>query len=175
MRKAAKIIGIIAAVIVVIVIISGTTGDNSTSTVTPTTPEGAINAIIKKELDVSNREGVEKIAGIDIVNAGYGYNIDIHFAIDDNLSESFIKGSAQMDAFDTMKTLYTSDIDIQWVDMYGTFSMVDKYGNTSEIEVLHARLGRDAANKINWENMNREGLFDILDFLEWHPAFRAID
>ncbi len=141
----------------------------------PTTPEETINAIIQKELGVSNREGVEKIAGIDIVNAGYGYNIDIHFAIDDNLSESFIKGGAQMDVFDTMKALYTSSIDIQWVDMYGTFSMVDKYGNSSEIEVLHARLGRDAANKINWDNMDRIRLFDILDFLEWHPAFRAIN
>ena len=139
-------------------------------------PSGeTITAIIQNELGTCNREAVEKIAGIDIVNAGYGYNIDIHFAIDDNLTESFIKGGAQMDVFDTVEALYTSEHDIQWVDMYGTFSMVDKYGNASEIEVLHARLGRDTARKINWDNMTREDLFDILDFLQWHPALQAIN
>ncbi len=141
----------------------------------PATPEETINAIIQKELGVSNREGVQKITGVDIVNAGYGYNIDIHFTIDDNLSESFIKGGAQTDVFDTMKALYASSIDIQWVDMYGTFSMVDKYGNSSEIEVLHARLGRGTANKTSWDNMDRIRLFGILDFLEWHSAFRALN
>jgi len=180
--KALKWIGIIIGGLVVLFIIIGiiavvTSPDDTeepAQNVEAPTSEETITAIIQNELGTCNREGVEKIAGIDIVNAGYGYNIDIHFAIDDNLNESFIKGGAQMDVFDTMKAIYSSEYDIQWVDMYGTFSMVDKYGNASEIEVLHARLGKDIASKINWDNMTREGLFDILDFLQWHPAFRAI-
>ena len=149
------------------------TGTSSPETSTPS--GDTINAIIQNELGTCNREGVEKIAGIDIVNAGYGNNVDIHFAIDDNLTKSFIKSGAQMDVLDTMEALYISEHDIQWVDMYGTFSMVDKYGNASEMEVLHARLGRDTASKINWDNMSGDSLFDILDFLQWHPAFQVID
>ena len=158
-----------------IILIPAVAGCESGSPSTPvdmTTPEDNIRSLIIEELDWCNREGVEKVSKIDIVNAGYGYNVDVHFAIDDNLSESWIIDGAWMDIRDTMETLYTSGIDIQWVDMHGSFSMVDRYGNAEEMEVIHARLGRDTAAKINWENMIADGLFDILDFEDIHPAFR---
>jgi len=171
--------GVLVVIIIIIAIAIGTCmGGNSSpsSTKTPTTqqqttPEATIRAIIHDELGACNREGVDKIAGIGINNAGYGYVIDIHFAIDDNLSEDYIKGGARIDVLDTMEAIYTSGYDIQWIDMYGTFSMVDKYGNASEMEVIHARLGKETAAKINWENMTRDRLFEILDFKDIHPAF----
>jgi hypothetical protein len=148
---------------------------NDSPTTNTGTPEEIINNIVIDELGSSNREGIDRIAAVDIVNAGYGYNIDIHFAINDNLSEQYIKYGSQMDVMDTMKALYTSSIDIQWIDMYGTFSMIDKYGNASEIEVLQCRMGKETASKINWENMTPDNLFQILDFVDWHSTFLAIE
>lgn len=173
---------VIACIVIIFTVIAivAVTSDNSTSstdsTMTiPQTNEEIIKSIIYDELGSCNREGVNKISDITINDAGYGYVIDVHFAINDNLSDSYIKHGAQNDVLDTMKALYTSGFNVQWVDMYGTFSMRDKYGNISEDEVLHCRLGSETANKINWDNMYRDTLFQILDFLQWHPAFRAID
>jgi len=154
-----------------ILFIVGIATDSGESSQAELTPEDTIRSIIASELGTCNREGVEKISRIDIVNAGYGYNIDIYFAIDDNLTEDFVKSGARLDVLDTMGALYTRGYDIQWIDMYGAFSMVDSYGNTSETEVIHARLGRETAAKINWENMTGDGLLDILDFKVIHPAF----
>ncbi len=144
---------------------------------TPTTTsfskaENEMKSLIAETLGTCNREGIPKVRNIDIVNAGYGYNLDIHYSIDDNLTEGFIKGGARYDVLDVMEVLYTSSYDIQWTDMYGYFSMVDDFGEAREMEVIHARLGEDTAAKIIWNNITADSLFNILDYKNIHPAFQ---
>ena len=70
-----------------------------------------------------------------------------------------------------MKALYTSNYDIQWVDMYGYFSMIDDFGEEKEMEIIHVRLGYDTASNIYWNTINADSLFNIFDFKDVHPAF----
>ncbi len=167
-----KLLIAVGVIIGISIIIAATSGDSSTTEPSNAATGDSIESLVTTELGSCNREGIDKVAKIDIAEAGYGANVDVYFAINDNLSEDFIKGGARLDVLNVMETLYTSGYDIQWVDMYGTFAMRDDYGNVEEIEVIHARLGRDTATKINWENITKEDLFSILDFKQIHPAFK---
>ena len=113
-----------------------------------------------------------KILEFNAVEEGGGYDVELFFAIDDNLTEGFIKGGARLDIFDTMKALYSSNYNIRRVDMHGTYSMSDDFGNVKELEVMHARLVGDTASRINWANMTTDMFFNILDFKFIHPAFQ---
>ena len=137
-----------------------------------TSNENYMSSLISDKLGSCNREGIQKVSNIKFVNAGYGYNIDIYFAINENWSDDDIKIGARIDVLDVMEALYTCGKDIQWVDMYGTYSMMDNYGNTKEMEVMHVRLGKDTARKINWSNITTDMLFNLLDFKDINPAFK---
>lgn len=170
--KRFRLLAVTLSLVFTMAIFAGCGGSSEPITLTTKlTPEQNMTAAIRDTLGTCNREGLEKVFDIDFVNAGYGYSIDIHFSIDDNLSEGWIVDGARMDIRDTMEALYTCGMDIQWVDMYGSFSMMDSYGNAKEMEVMHVRLGKDTASKINWGNMTSGGLFNILDFNDTHPAF----
>jgi hypothetical protein len=161
--------------ILLLALVIGTILLSTCDSSTPTTTEGKIESSIRKELGSSNREKIDKVKNISISESTSGdYVIAIDFAIDDNLTESLIKGGAKMDVYDVMKTLYAK-YTIESIDMFGSFSMRDKYGNISEDVVLKCKLTKSTAYKINWENIYQDDLFKILDYLWWHPAFEAID
>jgi hypothetical protein len=140
----------------------------------PTAIEGKIEQMVRSELGSSNRDEIKKVQKISVSSSNEGYIVAIIFAIDDNLTEGFIKGSAKSDVFDVMKAVY-SKYSIKSVEMVGTFPLKDKYGNVAEKTVLECNLAYSTASKINWSNMYKDDLFRILDYLWWHPIFEAID
>ena len=170
-----KIIVSMILLLPVILLGCASTVSETSQPIEPLTPEQGIVNIVNQELGKSNREGVVKFQGQEVSQDGANYVISLRFAIDDNLSESWIKQGAENDVFNVMKALYQSDYPIQEIHMFGSFSMKDKYGNLSEDSVLTSSLTKTTEQKINWDNLYADELFEILDTLTWHPAFLAID
>ena len=76
-------------------------------------PRDALYSLVSDILGKCNREGMPKILEFNAVEEGGGYDVELFFAIDDNLTEGFIKGGARLDIFDTMKALYSSNYNMQ--------------------------------------------------------------
>lgn len=147
----------------------------SASTVTPTTPGSEIENIIHQELGSCNREGVDKISDLEISGSPEtSYIVTLTFSIDDNLTEGMIKGGAQMDVFNLMKALYQSSYEMDVINIFGTFSMQDRYGNVTEETVLKCQLTHATGEKINWNNMLWDHFFEVLDSVWWHPVFQRV-
>jgi hypothetical protein len=60
--------------------------------------------------------------------------------------------------------------------LYGTFSLVDSFGNASEMPVLRITLSREKVEKINWADSDfvdyglYKRLVDIANIFLTHPA-----
>jgi len=176
-RAKKGVIGCFGLIIILIIIgiIVGVSSedldDGETDKATTTSNfENQIEEIVKDELGKGNRD-VDKISKIDVLGSKTdGYIVNIHFALDDNLSGDYIKKGALMDVYDVLGQLYQSDIPIKSVFFLGTFSMKDKYGNVSESMVMKYELDRETANKINWSNFSYNDLPDVAVSQYWHSS-----
>lgn len=121
----------------------------------------------------SNR-GVERIAKFeklaDVIN--------IEWAINDNLTESMIRGGAQMDVANVLKAVHNSGMQFGLLNLTGTFSMQDNFGNKEEMPVVWLTYSAATVDKINWDNplfINGSlwtEVYTIADSVKLHPAMR---
>jgi len=130
-----------------------------------------LQTAIEKALGPSNREGVARISQFS-VGAEPDAQIFIEWTINDNLTEGLIKSGAQIDIADILEAIDESGFEYGSVFVEGTFSMVDQYGDASEMVVISARYTRTTVERINWENFLWDNVYAIADEVWVHPAFQ---
>lgn len=140
-----------------------------TPTVTPTlSPTDQLRLAIQTALGDGNRD-VPRIQEFDFTDG----TIWVVWAIDDNFTEGLVKRGAQLDIVNILKAVDSTGIDYQRVDLLGTFSMVDVYGNTSESDVISVSYSQATVQRINWDNFLTDDIYTIADdLLMLHPEFR---
>ena len=79
---------------------------------------------------------------------------------------------AQIDIVAILEAIHESDVNFREITVFGSFPMVDKYGNSSTDVVLKATFNRNAINKINWDTLLFDNVYDISESTWFHPAFR---
>lgn len=150
-----------------------TPANTPTNTPLPTAtidPQAAVKSQIVTILGTGNRD-VPRIAAIEF-DYGEPGAIFINWAIDDSFSIDWMNSAARRDATEMLKAIHNSGIDYIYVILSGSFSMVDKYGNTSEDNVFNLTFNKDTVEKINWDNFRSDNIDNIADEAFIYPEFR---
>ena len=71
-----------------------------------------------------------------------------------------------------LKEIRSSGYRYSKIEVTGTHSLTDKFGNESDEEVVRARYERATVDKINWDKFRAENIYEIADDVWIHPAFR---
>lgn len=87
----------------------------------------------------------------------------VMFAINDNLTSNLRRYGARADVLDILEQVALSGLDYSGVDVLGTFSLVDEYGNVSESVVVSLYYSRETVERINFENMLADNVYAIAD------------
>lgn len=133
-------------------------------------PHAAFEMAVEKELGEGNRE-VSRIAELEFDKPNEGA-IFIKWAINDNLTENFIKYGAKMDVVRILKALADSQIDYTYITLSGTFSLVDQFGNSEEKNVVYLVFNKSTVDRINWDNFLTDNIYKIADQTNIHVLFR---
>jgi len=87
----------------------------------------------------------------------------------DNLTQNMIKGGILLDSVGVFKNLFeidgVSEVALKW-----DFPLVDQYGNKELGTIVKITLDKEIADKINWENFNKDNLTNIAKVYWEHPA-----
>lgn len=97
--------------------------------------------------------------------------VDARFAIRDNYSESMIKDGARFDTIQILKYARATYPDASAVNVQGTFPMTDPYGNTATHVAIDLTYSRDTLNKINFDGVSKNSIWEIRDSGSVLPAF----
>ena len=133
---------------------------------TPGTPNH-LEHEVRKALGESNRN-VTRVFKVEIA----GRAIHVYFSLQDNFTEGFIKTGAKMDVRNILKAIQGSGYAYSTVTAIGTFSMADKFGNSSEGTVLAASYKRSTVDRINWNSFLTDNIYSIADSVWLDPAFQ---
>jgi hypothetical protein len=138
-----------------------------TETPQPTlSPSENLHQSIVETLGKSNRD-VERLSEFEVTD-----EVFIQWAINDNFTENMIKSGTQIDITNMLKTIASSGVTYGSVRLYGTFPLVDKYGNVTETTVVKVVYRLDTIQKINWDNFLFKNVYDIADSKVLHPTFQ---
>lgn len=125
-------------------------------------PKDVLMAALKQ-----SRSG-KNITGLDYD----GSAVVVAFNISDNLTENMIRDGAKRSILDFLKTLAKSGLPYNKATIKGSFSMVDKFGNASNTEVVTATYTKATVDKINFDNFLSANTYIIADEAVIHPVFR---
>jgi hypothetical protein len=135
------------------------------------TPALSLEEQIMVVLGDSNRN-VKRISKIEFM----ADVINIEWTIDDNFTENMIRKGAQMDVADLLKAIRASGLPFGLINLTGTFSMRDKFGNIEETPVVWLTYSAETIRKIDWHDslfINASlwtVVYDIADSKKLHPA-----
>lgn len=136
---------------------------------TPTVVGSAyVEQLVQDALGPGNRD-VPRISNI-VVNMETS-SIAVKWAINDNLTEGLIKTGLWRDVSEVASALTGGQYHVQYLRMIGSFSMIDAYGNTSEMEVVNVAFEEDTLYRANWDAIDYHNVYLIADHLYLHPAF----
>lgn len=134
---------------------------------TPATPEERLEAAILEKLSDSNRD-VARVQGVtirpDVIN--------IEWAINDNLTEAMTKGGARMDIAEILQVVQESGTPYDSINLSGSFSLVDAFGNAKEQTVIQASYSAGTVGQINWSRFLFDDVETIATSYNVHPVFR---
>lgn len=144
---------------------------------TPVPPTAALAPIdqlkvnIEDVLGTSNRE-VPRLTSFDWSDTDK--SLIINWALNDNLTSSFIYIGMQKDVADMMQEIAKSGLlpEYRFVTFVGTFPLQDAFGNASEERVVTASYNKATVDKINWDNFLWDKVFVIADSVNIHPAMK---
>ncbi len=143
-----------------------------TPTPSPTPdPSRILKSVVGAVIERNNR-GVTPAFTIDVFRGVDSAIITIQWAINDNLTERMTKSGAKIDATDIVKAIANSDVDYELLNLEGTFSLIDTYGNTSEEVVVWLTFTPATVNRINWENFLWSNIYDVADSSNIRPVFQ---
>lgn len=147
----------------------------ATPTVTNTPePVAILRSAIVEALRDSNRD-VERLSEVEIGALGI---INVQWSINDNFSADWIKSGARSDAVEILKAIHTSGLQRDSINLTGTFSMRDQFGNTSESPVVWLTFSVDTMNRINWADdafifaSLPKTIYEIADHSKVHSEFQ---
>jgi hypothetical protein len=146
------------------------TGTRETAGLNPENPKGSSERAefeIRKTLGTSNRK-VQRVRSLKID----GKQIFVDVAFNDNLTTNMVKGGIKMDICDVIKAVQESGYDFDQISIEGTFTLVDKFGQESESQVVRATYSRATAERINWSSFLTDNIFDVADSSWVHPALK---
>ena len=185
MRRAAKIIGIVAAVIIVIVIISVLASPSepeqsfSTQPVTTTTVRNALD-----DLSGTSVELGDSITDIQVSSHAGTSNPDdfivhVYFKPDDVWDEAHAMRIAVQTSIKAMETLFEHQ-DIAEVVMWEELDFTDQYGTTETETAVRIVMDKTTADQItDWEVVADRAFADYSTFFNLaelqyvHPAIQA--
>jgi hypothetical protein len=98
--------------------------------------------------------------------------VTARFAIKDNLTKGFIKDGARFDTIEILKYAQAMYPNASQVNVQGTFPMKDQYGNTSTDVVINITYLRSTLDKINFDGVSKDQIWEIRDFGFIAPAFQ---
>lgn len=118
--------------------------------------------------------GPKKPAGVTFttVQGADGEIVDARFAIRDNYTELLIKDGARLDTIDILRYARATYPDASAVNVQGTFPMTDPYGNTSTQVAIDLTYSRATLNKINFDGVTKNSIWEIRDSGSILPAFQ---
>jgi uncharacterized protein DUF2510 len=117
--------------------------------------------------------GPKKPDGVTFATAAgpNGEVINARFAIRDNYTETMIKDGARHDTIDILRYARATYPDASAVNIQGTFPMTDPYGNTSTQVAIDLTYSRETLNKINFDGVSKNSIWEIRDSGSVLPAF----
>ena len=135
---------------------STTTSERTTSSAIATTPAGPI----KPDATFTTSEGPG------------GQAVTANFAISDNITEGFIKAGARYKTIEILKYAAATYPNAAQVTVVGTFPMEDAYGNTTTDEVINITYLRSTLDKINFDGVDKDNIWELMDSGSIATAFR---
>jgi hypothetical protein len=163
-------------VLVLLIIVGKSWGfdDKHDSRSTAPTGETMAGPSTPAEVAPSTPTGPKKPDGVTFA-AAPGSNGDVvnaRFAIRDNYTETMIKDGARLDTIDILKYARATYPDASAVNVQGTFPMTDPYGNTSTHVAIDLTYSRATLNKINFDGVTKNSIWEIRDSGSILPAFQ---
>lgn len=118
----------------------------------PASPEDALRDLVGDVLAGSTNTGKERLREVEVVpQVDGGYGVFVVFNADDNLTTDLQKGGIELMMCDVYTALYSSSKhDVRQASVTAYFSLVDKYGQTSDGVVYKSMLDRSTADRVNW-------------------------
>ncbi len=153
-----------------------TTESIATAVVTTAIPLNTISPASPLDPKVVLRESMIQVLGPDdgesprLTKISYSKpeagDITIIWAIHDNGSLPSTKVNAQMDAVNILKVLENNKTRFIYVVLIGTFSTQDKYGSTTEVQVMSLGFNKSKLDRINWEDFQSSDIYDLADVVD---------
>jgi len=185
MRKAAKIIGIIAGVIIVIVIIAALSSPSeelpsfSEQAVTVQNVRTALNGLSGTNIELGDSItdiGVFPHAGTDNPD---DFIVHVYFKPEDVWDEAHAMRIAVQASIKAMETLFQNEA-VAEVAMWEQLEFTDKYGNTKTETAVRIVMDKTTADQIvDWEVVadrawsDYNTFFDLAELQYLHPAIAA--
>lgn len=125
----------------------------TTSTPKPPTlsEKDQVKKLVTDQLKGQNTMKKDNLKSLQVTEQeGGGWNIEVGFNADDNLSMSLIKTGIERQMSKLYIALFNSDKDIRTVSISAYFSLEDQYGNVNDRVVYASTLNNEEARKVNW-------------------------
>ncbi|MGZ4585657.1 MAG: DUF2510 domain-containing protein [Mycobacterium sp.] len=141
---------------------------------TPSSSSAPAGSSTPTEAAPSTPAGPKKPDGVTFTTAPgpNGDVVDARFAIRDNYTEQMIKDGARLDTIDILRFARATYPDASAVNVQGTFPMTDPYGNTSTQVAIDLTYSRATLNKINFDGVSKNSIWEIRDSGTVLPAFQ---
>lgn len=166
----------VLTVLVLLVIVGKSWGFDDRNDGQPPSSGGASTAgpSTPAEAAPSTPAGPKKPDGVTFTTSAGpdGELVDARFAIRDNYTELLIKDGARLDTIDILRYARATYPDAAAVNVQGTFPMTDPYGNTSTQVAIDLTYSRATLNKINFDGVTKNSIWEIRDSGSILPAFQ---
>lgn len=134
----------------------------------PVNPAVAFEKDVRDALGNGNRDDVERVGPVSFVDGV----ASVRYAINDNVSEGFIRKSARIDAVDIIKQAKKLP-GLTQLQIIGTFPLQNNLGESAEREVVEGTYSAEIVQRINVKTVNRDLIFELADVESIvHPVFR---
>lgn len=101
-----------------------------------------------------------------------GELVTAQFAIHDNFTKGMIKDGARFETIEILRYAKATYPNAAQVTVEGTFPMTDPYGNTSTDIVVNVTYLRSTLDKINFDGVSKDRIWEIRDSGFIAPDFR---
>ncbi len=129
--------------------------------------EQAVRAAVEGALGTGNRS-VERVRSVMVS----GYAVKVYWAINRSLTAGLTKEFANRDIIAVLEALFTGGFSIGEVSLFGSYRVVDIYGNEAEQTVIRYRMGAATAAKVNWKRVDPRDMYEIADEVWVDPLFQ---
>jgi len=96
----------------------------------------------------------------------------VEWAIGDSFTPGLMVKGAKSDINKILRIIVDGAVPYDDVRLQGSFSMADKFGNASEMVVVDVVYRAETIDKINWQNLDIDNLYDIADSKKIHAEFQ---